>query len=64
MPFQGDHVPDAWAQMGFGNAGAGVMIGVIDTGIEISHAGFNDAGFKVPGGFPVADGVADRAFHE
>ncbi len=56
------HVPDAWAQMGFGNAGAGIMIGVIDTGIEISHAGFNDAGFTAPGGFPVADAVADRAF--
>ena len=38
------HVPDVWTQIGLANAGTGVMIGMIDSGIEIGHPGFNDAG--------------------
>ena len=56
------HVPDAWTQVGLANAGAGMRIGMIDSGIEIGHAGFNDAGFTAPAGFPVAGSVGDLAF--
>ena len=56
------HVPDAWTQIGLANAGAGVRIGMIDTGIEIGHPGFNDAGFTAPAGFPQAGATGDFAF--
>ncbi len=55
------HVPSAWAQVGFGNAGAGSKIAFIDTGIEIAHPGFADAGFTAPSGFPMADTSGDLA---
>ncbi|MGA7241136.1 MAG: S8 family serine peptidase [Bryobacteraceae bacterium] len=56
------HVPEVWTQIGLANAGAGVMIGMIDSGIEIGHPGFNDAGFTAPPGFPVAGAMSDFAF--
>ena len=56
------HVPEAWTQVGIANAGAGIRIAMIDTGIEIGHPGFNDGGFTAPAGFPVADTTADLAF--
>lgn len=56
------HAPDAWTLVGVGNAGAGILIGMIDTGIEITHPGFNDAGFTAPAGFPVADSMGDLAY--
>ena len=56
------HAPEAWAQVGAANAGAGIRIAVIDTGIDVGHPGFHDAGFTAPSGFPVADSAADLAF--
>ncbi len=55
-------VPDAWTQVGPANAGAGIKIGFIDTGVDIGHPGFVDAGFTAPSGFPVADTPADLAY--
>ena len=49
------HIPDAWAQVGFFNAGAGIKIGMIDSGIDINHPGFADLGFLAPAGFPKGD---------
>jgi minor extracellular serine protease Vpr len=48
------HVPAAWNLIGGGisNAGAGVKIGVIDTGIQSTHPAFQDASLKPPAGFP------------
>ena len=44
---------EAWAQLGGnGSAGAGVKIGIIDTGIDTSHPAFADSGLQVPDGFP------------
>lgn len=56
------HIPEAWSQVGLTNAGAGIKIGMIDTGIDITHPGFADAGFAAPAGFPLADTPADMAF--
>ncbi|MBZ5724357.1 MAG: S8 family serine peptidase [Acidobacteriia bacterium] len=53
-------VPDAWAQVGIANAGAGVKIALIDTGIDIGHPGFNDAGFQAPSLPADADASAPR----
>jgi minor extracellular serine protease Vpr len=48
-------VPDAWTQVGIGNAGAGARIAIIDSGIDNQHPGFNDGGFTAPDGFPKGD---------
>lgn len=55
-------VPQAWDLGGAYPQGAGIKIGMIDTGIQITHPGFNDTGFQAPSGFPVADTAADKAF--
>jgi minor extracellular serine protease Vpr len=48
-------VPDAWTQVGIANAGAGVRIAIIDSGIDNTHPGFQDTGFSAPAGFPKGD---------
>ena len=46
----------AWAAAGgMGNAGAGIKIGVIDSGIDQNHPGFQDPSLKPPSGFPQGD---------
>src|ERR1043165_7205631 len=47
------NVSAAWSAVGgAANAGAGVKIGIIDSGIDQSHPGFQDASLRPPGGFP------------
>lgn len=47
-------VPAAWARIGGqNNAGAGVKIGILDTGITPEHPAFQDASLKPPPGFPI-----------
>ncbi|HVN03437.1 MAG TPA: S8 family serine peptidase [Bryobacteraceae bacterium] len=55
-------VPQAWSLGGAYPQGMGVKIGMIDTGIQISHPGFSDAGFQAPPGFPMATAASDLAF--
>ena len=55
-------VPDAWSQVGLGNAGAGVKIAIIDTGIDQNHPGFQNTSLTVPGGFPRANTAADLTY--
>jgi len=47
------HAIDAWSQVGGpANAGAGVKVGIIDTGIDQTHPCFDPAGYSYPPGFP------------
>jgi subtilisin family serine protease len=46
----------AWnAVGGMSNAGAGVKIAIIDTGIDNTHPAFQDTALQAPGGFPKGD---------
>ncbi len=56
------HVDQVWARLGIDNAGAGVKIGIIDSGVDNNHPGLQDASLKAPDGFPQADTAADNAF--
>jgi minor extracellular serine protease Vpr len=56
------NVPQAWSQAGISNAGAGIKIGLIDTGIDIRHPGFSGAGFTAPDGYPLADTNVDLGY--
>ena len=48
-------VPAAWNLIngGMTNAGAGIKIGVIDTGIEATHPAFQDPTMQAPANYPV-----------
>ena len=57
------HIPDAWAVVGgMANAGQGIKIGMIDSGIDITHPGMQDSTMQVPAGFPKVNANADTAF--
>jgi minor extracellular serine protease Vpr len=56
------HVPEAWQQVGLGNAGAGMKIAMIDTGIDVQHAGFQDPSLTIPAGFPRMNASSDLAY--
>ncbi|HXS98965.1 MAG TPA: S8 family serine peptidase [Candidatus Limnocylindrales bacterium] len=48
------NAPAAWTALGGqGNAGAGMKIGMIDTGIDQTHPTFQDPSLKMPAGFPI-----------
>ena len=59
------NVSAAWGVSAIGgqvNAGAGVAIAIIDTGIDITQLSFNDSGFTAPAGYPICDVAANCAF--
>ncbi len=50
--------PTLWAaDGGQGNAGAGVKIGIIDTGIDQTHPFLTDNSLTIPAGFPKCDAI-------
>jgi len=56
---------DAWtAAGGRANAGAGIKIGDIDTGIDQTHPFFDPTGFSYPPGFPKCDAADSASHHE
>ena len=55
----------AWtAAGGRANAGAGIKIGDIDTGIDNTHPFFDPTGFSYPPGFPKCDAADSASHHE
>lgn len=44
--------PQAWRNVGEANAGAGVRIAVLDSGIDHQHPAFQDASLSIPAGYP------------
>ena len=56
------NAPAAWTALGgVQNAGAGIKIAIIDTGIDQTHPAFQDASLAMPAGYPICSG-ADCAF--
>jgi minor extracellular serine protease Vpr len=50
------NVPAAWSQLGgTAHAGAGIKIAILDTGIDQTHPGFQDASLQAPADFPKCD---------
>jgi minor extracellular serine protease Vpr len=55
----------AWTTAGGrANAGAGIKIGDIDTGIDNTHPFFDPTGFSYPPGFPKCDAADSASHHE
>ncbi len=57
------HVIDGWNRLGGADlAGAGVKIGIVDSGIDITHPAFQDPSLPVPEGFPRVNFPSDLAY--
>ncbi len=52
----------AWSQVGFDSAGSGVKIGIIDTGIDAGHPGFQDPSLPALDGYPKVNDASDVRF--
>jgi minor extracellular serine protease Vpr len=58
-----ERVPDAWNQIGGqSSAGVGMMIGMIDTGMDSGHPPLNDPTLTPPNGFPLVNQASDVAY--
>src|SRR5260370_7795477 len=54
------NAPVAWNLVGGqSKAGAGTKIGILDTGIDQTHAAFQDSSLAFPSGFPKCSGSSD-----
>jgi len=57
------NVPAAWSLLGgIVNAGAGIRIAVLDTGIQSTHPAFQDTAVTPPAGYPLCDVMTNCAF--
>jgi uncharacterized protein (TIGR03437 family) len=53
-----ENVPAAWNALGGQqNAGKGIRIGIIDTGIDVLHPAFQDSSLQPPANYPPSSGV-------
>ena len=56
------NVPAAWTSVGgAANAGAGIKIAIVDSGIESTHPAFQDPNLTPPAGYPLC-GIAQLPF--
>ena len=54
------NAPVAWNAIGGqSNAGAGMKIAILDSGIDQTHPAFQDSSLRVPAGFPKCNAVSD-----
>jgi subtilisin family serine protease len=54
------NAPLAWNALGgAANAGQGIKIGILDSGIDQTHPAFQDSTLTMPAGFPLCSGSAD-----
>ena len=61
LPLQ--KVNDAWAKVGgMDQAGLGIKIGIIDTGIDSNHPAFQDSSLAMPDGFPKVNSDSDTKY--
>jgi minor extracellular serine protease Vpr len=57
------HVPEAWNLIGGQDqAGLGVRIAIIDTGIDSGHPAFQDTSLPMPAGFPKTNKDSDLSY--
>jgi len=53
-------IPEAWNLLnGSSNQGEGIRIGILDTGIDVTHPGFQDESMKAPEGFPKGSAASE-----
>ncbi len=56
-------ISDAWAQLGGpANAGRGMKIAILDSGVDIGHPGFQNSPLATPDGFPLLNAASDSVF--
>ena len=55
-------IPEAWARLEDGSAGAGIKIAIIDTGIEATHPALQNPALTAPESYPRASNDAALAF--
>jgi len=55
-------VTDVWNEIGMDRAGAGMKIAIIDSGIDASAPGFQDASLAVPSTYPRVNNTTDTAY--
>ncbi|MBM3762052.1 MAG: hypothetical protein FJW36_17615 [Acidobacteria bacterium] len=56
------HVSPVWERIGLDQAGRGIKIGILDSGIELIHPGFRDEGFAALDGYPKVSGEQNLAY--
>ncbi|MDQ6675814.1 MAG: S8 family serine peptidase, partial [Acidobacteriota bacterium] len=58
-----NRIIDAWARIGgSGNAGSGMKIAIVDSGVDIGRPGFLNSPLAVPANFPLTNADSDTAF--
>ncbi len=56
-------IANAWAQIGgSSNAGRGMKVGIIDSGVDVSHPGFQNSPLSLPANYPLVNNASDVAF--
>lgn len=55
-------VDRVWNQLGLDKAGAGIRIGIIDSGVDNQHPGLQDSAMAAPAGFPRYNAAAHKPF--
>jgi len=58
-----NRITDAWAQIGgSGNAGLGVKIAILDSGVDITRPALLNSPLAIPPNFPLVNATSDTAF--